>query len=397
MITLTVSQARQFMLLKHGLLGDYKFTGKKGAFDFIRQCGCIQYDPVDICGKNAELTLQSRIKDFSKNMLDELLYKDRKLFDYPDKNLSVIPVEDWPYFERYRKAARENAKRYPEIKTHVKNVRSYIEANGAICSNDIDIDGGFFWKSAIHWSAGNKLSRSALEHMYSTGELVIHHKKGTRKYYDLSSRHIPESILNAPEPLPDEFDHQKWRVLRRIGAVGLLWNRPSDAWLNIWGINNETRNNIFNALSEEKKIAAVSVEGLRDLLYINKDDMPLLNAVPQNPDIKSRCEFIAPLDCFMWDRKLIKKLFNYEYTWEIYTPPNKRKYGVYVLPVLYGQQFAGRIEAVCERKTGTLIVKNIWYEGNLRLTKKIQAAVDNCLKRFAVFNGCKELNCFIKD
>lgn len=103
MIHLTNRQARQFLLLKHELLDDYKFSGKRGVLDFTRQVGCIQYDPIDVCGKNAELVLQSRIKEFTKEMLADLLYEERSLVDYPDKNLAIIPIEDWPYFERYRK------------------------------------------------------------------------------------------------------------------------------------------------------------------------------------------------------------------------------------------------------------------------------------------------------
>mgnify|MGYP007078879381 FL=1 len=70
---ITIEQARRFILLKQGLLGDYKFTGKKGALDYVRQAGCIQFDPVDVCGKMAEITLQSRVKGFTKKQLDELL------------------------------------------------------------------------------------------------------------------------------------------------------------------------------------------------------------------------------------------------------------------------------------------------------------------------------------
>ncbi|MDD4495589.1 MAG: crosslink repair DNA glycosylase YcaQ family protein [Eubacteriales bacterium] len=106
MITLTSRQARQFMLLKQGLLGEYKFAGKQGILNFIRQTGCIQFDPIDICGRNAELTLQSRVKGFTKDLLDDLLYKDRLLLDHPDKNISIILTENWPYFERWRKTAR---------------------------------------------------------------------------------------------------------------------------------------------------------------------------------------------------------------------------------------------------------------------------------------------------
>ena len=120
------------MLLKQGLLGDHKFTDKQGALDFIRQAGCIQFDPVDICGKNAELTLQSRVSGFTKTMLDELLYKDRLLFDYPDKQLSVIPTEYWAYFERFRQAARNKLAEHPEISAHIEHFRAYIEANGAV-------------------------------------------------------------------------------------------------------------------------------------------------------------------------------------------------------------------------------------------------------------------------
>ena len=60
---ITKEQARRFILLKQGLIGSYRYIGKQGAYDFIREAGCIQYDPVDVCGKNAELTLQSRSND----------------------------------------------------------------------------------------------------------------------------------------------------------------------------------------------------------------------------------------------------------------------------------------------------------------------------------------------
>ena len=84
-ITITKRQAGQFILAKQGLTGTYRFAGKAGAYDYVRQAGCIQYDPVDVCGKNAELTLHSRVKGFKKSMLQDLLYKDRLLIDYADK------------------------------------------------------------------------------------------------------------------------------------------------------------------------------------------------------------------------------------------------------------------------------------------------------------------------
>lgn len=388
MIELTNRQARQFLLLKHGLLGEYQFVGKEGVLDFVRQVGCIQFDPIDVCGKNAELVLQSRIKGFTKNMLDELLYKDRYLIDYPDKNLAIMPLEDWPYFERYRQAARQHAERYLGMEELTEQVRIHIHNHGALSSDDLQLDGNFSWQSAIHWSSGNNTSRSVLEQMYSTGELIIHHKKGTRKYYDIAEKYIPPNLLNAPEPLKAELDHHKWRVLRRIGAVGLLWNRASDAWLNIWGLKAVQRNEVFRQLLDEARIVAIAVEQLKDTLYCRAEDLPLIEAVLQNPEPRFRCELIAPLDNLIWDRKLISELFGFDYTWEIYTPAIKRKFGYYVLPLLYGESLIGRAEVIAERKTGTLIVKNIWYENGIQPTKQLRTTMNHCFQHFALFNGC---------
>ncbi|MGF7047645.1 uncharacterized protein YcaQ [Paenibacillus sp. DS2015] len=392
MIQLTNRQARQFLLLKHGLLGEYQFTGKQGVLDFVRQVGCIQYDPIDVCGKNAELVLQSRIRGFTKNMLDELLYQDRFLVDYPDKNLAIIPVEDWPYFERYRQAARQHAKRYPEMEALAEQVLTHIQNRGVLSSNDLKLDGNFTWQSVIHWSSGNNSTRSVLEQMYSTGELIIHHKKGTRKYYDIAGKYIQPNLLNAPEPLKGELEHHKWRVLRRIGAVGLLWNRGSDAWLNIWGLKAEQRNEVFRQLLHEARIVAVAVEQMKDTLYCRAEDLPLIESVLHNPAPKLRCELIAPLDSFIWDRKLINELFGFDYTWEIYTPAIKRKFGYYVLPLLYGESLIGRVEVIADRKAGTLVVKNIWYECGIKPTKKLRTALDSCIQNFALFNGCKTIS-----
>ena len=392
MLTLTNKQARQFILLKHGLLGAHKFIGKQGALEFVRQAGCIQFDPVDSCGKNAELTLQSRVKNFTKQTLSELLYTDRSLVDFPDKNLSIFPTEDWPYFQRYRQAAKDGGRNFPELEELEKQAIEYIRINGAVSSDDLPIQGSIHWHSSIHWSGvwnGNtNAARAVLEQLYSTGVLIIHHKNGSRKYYDLADKYLPAQLLDSPDPLPDDFAHKKWRVLRRIGAVGLLWNRPSDAWLNIWDMKSLERIQIFKELLSEGKILAVQVEGISAELYCRADDHPLLETVLENRDYKPRCEFLAPLDCFLWDRKLIKALFDFEYSWEIYTPAPKRKYGFYVLPILYGDRFAGRIEAVCQSKTNVLLIKNIWYEDGVRQTKKLLSEIDKTLKRFARFNQC---------
>ena len=169
MFVLAKTQAREFILAKQGLIGSYRFFNKKGVYDYIRQAGCIQYDPVDICGKNAELTLQSRVKGFRKSMLSDLLYKDRLLVDYPDKELSIWPTEDWPYFSQYRERSRSLGMTFPELAELERKAIAYIQANGPVSSDKLPIDGEIFWHSSIHWSGNwdkkSHAARSVLEQL----------------------------------------------------------------------------------------------------------------------------------------------------------------------------------------------------------------------------------------
>ena len=393
MDSITRHQARMFILTKQGLIGPYRFAGKSGAYDYVRQAGCIQFDPVDVCGKNAELTLQSRVKGFRKNMLAELLYKDRLLVDYADKELSIWPVEDWPYFSSYRDKSRKLGKTFKGISKLRKEAISYISENGPVTSSSLPIEGKIFWHSSMHWSGHwdrkSPAARSILEQLYTDGELVIHHKNGSRKFYDLAEKHIPSDILSAKNPLRNEYDFLCWRVLRRIGAVGLLWDKNSTAFLGLY-INADTRKKILSDLVLEGKICAVMVEGIKQLFYYRSEDKELMDSILDgSADIKPRMAFIAPLDPLMWDKDLINALFDFRYSWEIYTPADKRKYGYYTLPVLFGERFIGRIEAAPDKETGVLMVKGLWWEHGVRQTKKLSSALDKTLKEFSCFNDCK--------
>ncbi len=228
---LTNKQARQFLLRRHGLIGERVFSGKEGVMAFIKRVGCLQFDPVDLCGRNADIALNSRVYGYTKETLDELLYKERRLIDYFDKNLSIFPIEDFPVFvsekpgggyaEAYDARGGEAVQ---QIKPHI---RQLIAERGHISAKEIDVEKMIVW----HWGTMTSLSRAALESMYFRGELVVHHKTGTNKSYTFAKDLLPADILNAPEPFRTGEERQAWLVKRRIGSVGMLWNRSSDAFL----------------------------------------------------------------------------------------------------------------------------------------------------------------------
>lgn len=380
-LMLTKAQVRRFLLTYQGLYGDYRFSGKEGILSYINSVGCIQFDPLNVVGINPQLVLQSRIKSFKIELLYQLLYKERVLIDYWDKNMSILPAQDWPYFSRYRNQHRFWCENHHEV---VENVRNEFIKRGPLCSADLD------YNEKIDWPWGPaRMSRAVLEGMFNAGMLSIHNKSGTRKYYDLAERCIPEYILSAQEPNLTEEEYYEWHTLRRIRSIGMLWNRPSDAWLGMMGFKSSQRNNAFERLISENKITEVKVEGIKNALYYPTECHYILEKVLNTEARNNRSSIIAPLDNLLWDRNLINELFSFEYRWEVYKPEPERKYGYYVLPVLYGDRFVARFEPKKHRDGSPLIIKKWWWERDIKVTTAMKLSIIKCFERFAGYLGTK--------
>ena len=211
------------------------------------------------------------------------------------------------------------------------------------------------------------------------------------KYYDLSEKYIDLSLLNAPDPFTTELEFIKWRLLRRISSVGFLWNKPSDAFIFLH-MDTPTRNDAFHQLHHEGLLSTFHIEDRKEVFYFLTSDLPLLELALSAKAFPSRMEFLAPLDNMLWDRKLIIFLFDFSYTWEIYTPEVKRKYGYYVLPILQGTSLIGRIEVINNKLDKTLEVKNIWLQTGVKNTKLLQTQLTKTLLRFMEFNQMTNLD-----
>lgn len=373
------TQARRFLLAHHGLQSRFALHNKGDILTYITKVGCIQYDPLNVVGQNADLVLQARVVGYRPNQLQELLYQDRKLIDCWDKNMAICPTDSWPYHQpfriRYLHWCEENA-------ATVEQVRTAIELNGPLCSGDFDMN------DKVSWYYGpTRLARAALEGMYYAGKLVIHHKIGTRKYYDLAERHIPGEWLAAENPNRTEEEHHRWFIHRRIGSVGLCWNRPSDAWLGIGSFRAAERTRAFAALTEDGRILPVLVEGIADPLFMRAEEKPLFDQILLEAPAVAEARILAPLDNLLWDRKLIRALFDFEYRWEVYKPAAERQYGYYVLPVLYGDRLIARFEPAHHKRKGPVVIKNWWWEDGIIPDADMRAALAEAFAQFALYLG----------
>lgn len=387
------NQARRFLLAYQGLTSPYEYQGKSGVLNYIDRVGCIQFDPLNIVGHNSELVLQARVAGFLPEMLQDLLYEGRKLLDGLDKNMSIYRVKDWPYFERLRERARRKLGKSTEaVRSVLPKVREAIKHRGPLSSLDLKFDEMVEWD----WSE-SRLARAALESMYLWGELVIHHRVHTRKMYDFAHRCLPEELLLTPDPNETIEQYHDWHVHRRIGSVGMLWDRSGEAWLGIHSNHNKSsiaskeRKAALERLVDQSAILQVEVKGIREPFYLRSQDLPLFDQVLAKGASPPRAIVTAPLDNLLWDRRMIKKIFNFDYKWEVYVPKAKRRYGYYVLPILYGDRFVARYEPGHDKKRGLLSIKNWWWEAEVNPSEQMKNDIVLCFNRFLQYLGANRL------
>lgn len=384
-VKVTKKQVRRFLVKYHGLSTNI-YKGESGVLEFISKVGCIQYDPLNVVGRNPDLVLQSRVKKYQSKYLYDLLYKDRKLLDGWDKQMGIYPVEDYQYFYselkvKERVKSIEGTLKYRdsiEALAYIDEVIKTLDEQGPLKPSQIDLGG---IKKKGSWGH-SKYSSIVMDYLYNKGDLVIDHKVGVQKVYDLASKKLPNELL-VTKNLTEEELH-KWHFYRRVGSVGLIWNKRGGAWLESYLADSKTRERVLNQLVEEGLLTRVKVEDIKTDFYIKTCDLDLI--FDETPCIKVM-KFIAPLDNIIWDRKMTKELFNFEYTWEVYTPVVKRKYGYYVLPVLYGDKFIARFEPKIDKQTNSLVVENWWWEENVRITKTLLKAREKALKEFCKYLG----------
>ncbi len=388
MIHISKEEARNYLVRYHNLDGIDDFYGEEGVLKYFRRVGSIQYDPLNVVGRNPDLVLQSRIKDYSREILGSLLYEKRCLLDGWDKMMSIYSREDWPFFSRVRKEKKVQIKELLKRRNSeeafqlIDEIRNMLKEQGPLQSNRIPT------KTTNPGSWGHrKLSSAALDFMFHTGELGIYNKINTQKVYDLIENLLPYSLIGDADPFQSDHEFFKWYVKRRIGSVGLLWNKNGGGWLGDFIQKKDLRSEILKELIEESEILEIQVEGINAVFYIRKEDKEFFNNKLESKEVR----FLAPLDNMLWDREMTKAIFDFDYSWEVYVPVNKRKYGYYVLPVLYKNRFVARFEPEIHRNNDPLIIKNWWWEDDIEVTADMKSAIESELESFCRYLHCKSV------
>ncbi|HNQ93888.1 MAG TPA: crosslink repair DNA glycosylase YcaQ family protein [Anaerolineales bacterium] len=397
-INISKQTARRFVLGKQGLWPGRRWRGKKGTATAIRECEAVQLDPLIVIARSQDITLHSRVLDYKPDHLYQVAYKDREAFDYGGW-LAMYPMRDLPYWRVHMDVRAKDSYVSRFVKGHQKlldEVRAELRKRGPLGNRDFD------GARVQSWSyRGRKETAVALFDMWLSGELMMHHRDGFNRVYDFRKNIAPKEFDYAAT----EKEAEKFFARKAVAFYGLKRESTMRGELNYHLHRDYSKTEMTKLLEgwkESGMVRQVQVEGGRDAYLVLGEDVRTLESlekgrVPKswNPKETTTLEevtFLAPLD-IVSARGRAKKLFDFEYTWEVYTPAHKRRWGYYVLPILYGDDLVARLDPKLDRSTMTLEIKGFWHEDDAPVKSADFAnALAKGLTRFAKFVEAKKVD-----
>lgn len=383
--------ARHLFLHRHGLSSNPAATCTKSDIQaMIEHIGFVQVDAIRTVERAHHLILFSRHQTYKHAMLEELLEKDRSLFENWTHDASIIPSKYYPYWkhrfdaekssiiERWEKWGRKG---FVQISD---NVIDHIRTNGPTFSRQLN-PGEKKKKSKSGWWDWHA-PKASLEYLWRTGATAVCHRKNFQKAYDLCERVIPGVHLNN-EVSRDEFTN--WAcssALEKLGfashgEIAAFWDLISPAIAKAW------------IEDQKSQLVEVDIRGFDNKTCRQAWARPdIVETIKNTPQPSPRLRILSPFDPLLRDRKRAEFLFGFNYRVEMFVPEKKRQYGYYVFPILQGDRLIGRIDMKAVRKTGILNIRRIWLQPKINWSKGRKAALESELSRIARFTGLVGLN-----
>lgn len=359
-VRLTREQARRYLVLHHGLAPPRSLPARaKSVLDVVKRLSILQFDPLEVPGaRNHDLVLHARIDGYRREWCEQWLYgSDRRLFEIYNKSLNIVPMDELPYhrisWERYVERYEEGILTAQADVVH--NILQRIADEGPLSTAAFaDHAHSVDW-----WWAPTRVARAVLEALFVIGRVGVARREGNRRYYDLIERLVPDELMKRHEGQEEGMLH---RLVTRFRATGLT-SPAANAEVMLTTGKAPERARLTAELVERGELIPVEIEGVKAVRYAPSRGRALMQtAIDDGPLAHPRVTFIAPLDSLLWDRRVLRDVWEFEYIWEVYVPEPKRRWGYYVLPILFGDRLVGRFEPRFDRSTKTLRVLGVWWE-----------------------------------
>jgi uncharacterized protein YcaQ len=348
--SLTIDDARRRLVAHHGLARDIG-KGPRGVRAVLRKLRCIQLDPLDVIGTNADLVVMARVDGARRGDVWRHLFPGHA-FEHFAKERCILPAEAFPWYRVQGHGAQTPWWRHGERERRVSPklvaaVLEEIRERGPVSARDLTDHGSVEPMDWSGWKSTAKATSMAVDLLWTQCDIVVAGRtEAGAKIYD-----IPERALGWKGEVAPADAFARWAVRERAQAAGLL-TRAGGA---LWSMLSKVRTSgLIDAMIESGELVDVELEGsTRRYLAVPS----FLRARARYDD---RVRILGPLDPLLWDRDLVRHVFGFDYVWEVYKPEPQRKWGWYVCPLLHRDRLIGRIDARIEGDA--MVVKKLWLE-----------------------------------
>jgi uncharacterized protein len=370
---------RRIALAAQGLLQAQPYgRGLAGARKAINHIGYVQIDTISVVERAHHHVFYARVPEFKPAMIDRMLL-DRDIFEYWAHAAAFLPMAAFRFSLPYKQAIKSGQTHWYKTRDQklMDELLARIRADGPIRSRDVETNapkrtGWWDWKPA----------KKALEQMYMEGDLMVSDREGFQKTYDLTERVLPPDV-NIQMPSIEEFAtyivDQQLRCHGLVSLKGLTYLRR----------NTELRQAVKAVVDE--KLAQHTLEQVQ----LSSGEVFILEtgALERSlPSLKSRMLILSPFDNSVIQRDRLKALFQFDYQLECYLPEAKRQYGYFCLPLLYRDEFIGRMDCKAHRKIKKLEIKLIHLEQHDFDEELIINAFVDAVVQFCHFQNCDSVS-----
>ena len=376
-VILTPREARRLAIISQGLHSKSPFgRGKNAVMRMIGQLGYVQIDTISVVERAHHHVIRTRVPNYDKKHLLSLQVRDRQVLEYWSHAAAFIPMDDYRFTLPMQDYFRSGKDPWPSVDARImQHVLERVTAEGPLMSKDFQRadnpkgDGWWEWKPA----------KLALQRLFFEGSLVVSHRKSFQRVYDLPERILPDSIDTTA---PSREEYADYLIDRYLKAHG-FGTAKMIAYL---------RRGMGSIVAKRLQERAGN-----DLVRVRVKRIPNAEffAFPESLEqtstrIAKDLRILSPFDNTVIQRERLAALFDFDYQIECYVPKPKRVHGYFVLPLLHGDRFVGRMDAKADRKTSKFNIISLYLESSVKL-EEVLRSLASAIHGFAEWNGCPQI------
>lgn len=390
---LALETARRLAVTKQHLAGGA--LRKRTPHDIIsvlRDLVYVQLDTFSTVVPPQIIALWSRVDHFRPSDLDRLLLETKEVMETCPEPSGLGLVEDYPlYTSSLRGYPRGRASWWGR---RIDRARAWLEAHDDLRrdiltqleGNELslnDFEGHVpTGRGEDGWSSGSAVA-TTLASLQLTGEVMVVRREGLKKVWGLPGDFLPPSVDRREIAWEEMEAVCARRAIRAMGVASrteIYYYFPRGRYLHL--------PQTLKQLEASGEVQAVQITGVdrKETRYVDTDDMPLLQHLEAG-GWEPRLSLLSPYDNLIMGRERGIRLFSFDYTHGNYLPLEKRRYGLYVLPILWGDRIIGRLDPRFDRELGVLRVNSVHAEPGCPTQHSIAQRIAETLERLANLVG----------